>query len=238
MSSLVSCFSGGPMHGPSPDTLHPFNGEPHTVFLKNVITRPTIEVGEFTYYNDLEDAAGFENRNVRYHFDFLGDRLKIGRFCALAQGTTFIMSGANHAMTGFSTYPFNIFCDAWRETFDPATIFDHLKGDTIVEHDVWFGTNATVMPGVTICSGAIIGANAVVASDVPPFAVVVGNPGRIIRLRFDESTIERLLDIAWWNWPLERITRHLAAIRGADIEALEAAATEGQVVLDAAEKAR
>ncbi len=221
------------MHGPSPDTLHPFNGEPHTVFLKNVITRPTIEIGDFTYYNDEAHAAEFESRNVRYHFDFVGDRLKIGRFCALAEGTTFIMSGANHAMTGFSTYPFNIFQHGWEETFEPATIFDHLKGDTIVEHDVWFGTNATVMPGVTICSGAIIGANAVVASDVPPFAVVVGNPARVVKLRFDEDTIDRLLEIAWWNWPVEKITRHLAAIRGADLGALEAAAAEDNSSLDA-----
>ncbi|MEO9527769.1 CatB-related O-acetyltransferase [Roseibium sp.] len=221
------------MHGPSPDTLHPFNGEPHTVFLKNVITRPTIEVGDFTYYNDEAHAAEFESRNVRYHFDFIGDRLKIGRFCALAQGTTFIMSGANHAMTGFSTFPFNIFCDAWRETFDPATIFGHLKGDTLVGHDVWFGANATVMPGVTICSGAIIGANAVVASDVPPFAVVVGNPARVVKLRFDEDTIDRLLEIAWWNWPVEKITRHLVAIQGADLGALEAAAAEDNSRLDA-----
>ncbi|MCX2724113.1 CatB-related O-acetyltransferase [Roseibium salinum] len=225
------------MRGPSPDTLHPFNGEPHTVFLKNVITRPNIEVGDFTYYNDLTAASDFENRNVRYHFEFLGDRLKIGRFCALAQGTTFIMNGANHAMTGFSTYPFNIFDEAWRQGFDLATIFDHLRGDTIVEHDVWFGTGATVMPGVTICSGAIIGANAVVAADVPPYAVVVGNPGRIVRLRFDEDTIERLLDIAWWDWPVEKITRHLGAIRGAEISALEQASIEPECALDADRKA-
>jgi virginiamycin A acetyltransferase len=220
------------MHDPSPDTRHPFNGETHTVFLKNVITRPTIDVGDFTYYNDENHACDFENRNVRYHFDFIGDRLKIGKFCALATGTNFIMNGANHAMTGFSTYPFNIFGDAWREGYDPATIFDHLRGDTVVCHDVWFGTNATVMPGVTICSGAIIGAHAVVSSDVPPFAIVVGNPGRVVRLRFDEDTIERLLDIAWWHWPIEKITRHLSSIRGADIEALERASAEPDYGLD------
>ena len=214
------------MHGPSPDTLQPFNGERHTVFLKNVITRPTIEVGDFTYYNDVDNPADFENRNVRYHFDVVGDRLKIGRFCALAQGTTFIMNGANHALTGFSTYPFHIFGPDWEEGFEKETIFDHLRGDTVVEHDVWFGTNSTVMPGVTVCSGAVIGAHAVVASDVPPFAIVVGNPARVIKLRFDEATIERLLEIAWWNWPAEKVTRHLNAIRGADIAALEAACLE------------
>lgn len=225
------------MHGPSPDTLHPFNGEPHTVFLKNVIARPTIEIGDYTYYNDFENASDFENRNVRYHFEHIGDRLKIGKFCALATGTNFIMNGANHAMTGFSTYPFHIFDAAWMEQFDPATIFDHLRGDTIVGNDVWFGTNATVMPGVTICSGAIIGAHAVVASDVPPYAVVVGNPGRVVRLRFDEETIDRLLEIAWWDWPINRITRHLSAIWGADIDRLERAATDRECELDVTEKA-
>jgi len=215
------------MHGPSPDTLHPFNGEPHTVFLKNVVTRPNIEVGEYTYYNDETHAAEFENRNVRYHFEAIGDRLKIGRFCALAQGTTFIMNGANHALTGFSTYPFHIFGKGWEEGFEPGTIFDHLRGDTVVEHDVWFGTHSTVLPGVTICSGAIVGAHAVVASDVPPFAVVAGNPARVVRLRFDEKTIDRLLEIAWWDWPADRIARHLAAIRGADLDALEAACVDG-----------
>ena len=225
------------MHGPSPDTLHPFNGEPHTVFLKNVISRPNIEVGDYTYYNDERHAGDFETRNVRYHFDFVGDRLKIGRFCALATGTTFIMNGANHAMTGFSTYPFNIFADEWRDGFDPTTIFDHLRGDTIVEHDVWFGTNATIMPGVTICSGAIIGAHSVVASDVPPFAVVVGNPGRIVRLRFPEEVIDRLLEIAWWHWPVEKITQNLTAIRGADLDALERVHLEEVRGLDGTAKA-
>lgn len=221
------------MQDPSPEILHPFNGEKHTVFLKNVITRPTIKVGDFTYYNDETHACEFEARNVRYHFDFIGDRLEIGKFCALASGTNFIMNGANHALTGFSTFPFNIFADAWREGYDPGTIFDHLRGDTIVRHDVWFGTNATVLPGVTICSGAIIGAHAVVSSDVPPYAVVVGNPGRIVKLRFDEKTIDRLLDIAWWHWPIDKITRNLNAIRGADIDALEAACSEFESRVDA-----
>ncbi|MBO6754928.1 MAG: CatB-related O-acetyltransferase [Roseibium sp.] len=211
------------MTGPTAETRYPFRGEPHTVFLKNVITRPTIEVGDFTYYQDDQHAADFETRNVRYHFDFIGDRLRIGRFCALATGTTFIMNGANHAMTGFSTYPFNIFHADWQEGFDPSTISDHLRGDTVVGHDVWFGTNATILPGITIGSGAIIGSETVVGSNVPPYAVVVGNPGRVIRTRFKTDMVERLLTVAWWDWPVHKITRHLNAIRGADIDALEEA---------------
>ena len=214
------------MQSPSPETLHPLQGEGHTVFLKNVITRPNIEVGDFTYFNDPDGASAFQERNVRYHFDFIGDKLVIGKFCAIAQGTTFIMSGANHAMTGFSTYPFHIFGEAWHEGFDPHTIFDHIRGDTVIGHDVWLGTNATVLPGVQIGSGAIIGAHTVVAKDVPAYAIVVGNPGRIVKLRFDGQTIERLLEIAWWNWPLGKITRHLSAIRSADISELENAAMD------------
>jgi len=209
------------MPGAHPDAEYPFNGERHTVFLKNFITRPTIEVGDFSYYNDPDHAEEFEDRNILYHFDFIGDRLKIGKFCALATGTKFIMSGANHAMTGFSTYPFNIFADDWREGFDPDTIFGHLRGDTVVGHDVWFGRDCCIMPGVSIGSGSIIGANTVVGRDVPPYAVVVGNPGRIVRLRFANEIIARLLEISWWDWPIDRITRHLAAIRGADLAALE-----------------
>lgn len=225
------------MQTPSPDTLHPFHCETHTVFLKNVITRPNIEVGDFTYYNDLDGASAFEDRNVRYHFDFIGDRLVIGKFCALAQGTTFIMSGANHAMTGFSSYPFHIFGDAWRKGFDERTIFDHIRGDTVVGHDVWFGTNTTIMPGIRIRSGAIIGAQTVVAKDVPPYAIVVGNPGRVVKLRFAQATIDRLLEIAWWDWPLGKITRHLGAIRAADISELENAAMDDDTGLDAPSKA-
>ncbi|GGB57122.1 streptogramin A acetyl transferase [Roseibium aquae] len=214
------------MHGPSPHTVHPFKGAQHTVFLKNVITHPTIEVGDYTYYNDDDRPEDFENRNVRYHFDFNGDRLKIGRFCALAQGTTFIMNGANHAMGGFSTYPFSIFGKGWEKDFDFSIFHREARGDTLVGHDVWFGTNATVMPGVSIGSGAIFGAHAVAASDIPPYAIVVGNPGRVMRQRFDPETIGRLLKIAWWDWPVETITRHLHAIRGADLAALEKAALD------------
>lgn len=224
--SLVLAFHGVNMPALSPELRFPFNGEPHTVFLKNVISRANIHVGDYTYYNDLNDPTAFEDQNVRYHFDFIGDKLVIGKFCALAQGTTFIMSGANHAMTGFSTYPFHIFGEAWREGFDERTIFDHIRGDTVVGNDVWFGTNSTILPGVEIGSGAIIGANAVVSKNVPPYAVVVGNPGKVVRRRFEQHTIDRLLDIAWWDWPTEKITQNLDAIRGSDLTALEKASIE------------
>jgi len=189
------------------------------VYLRPLITRANIEVGEYTYYDDPEHAKEFEHRNVLYHFDFAGDRLIIGKFCALATDVKFIMSSANHAMDGFSTYPFNIFGGGWEEGFD----FDALKAgyrDTIVGNDVWIGRDAWIMPGVTIGNGAIIGTRALVTKDVAPYSIVGGNPARTIRQRFDDTTIEALEQIAWWDWPPEKIGRNIRAIRGGDIRLL------------------
>ncbi|WP_280514926.1 CatB-related O-acetyltransferase [Aureimonas sp. ME7] len=193
------------------------------VFLRNVVDDPKIEIGEYTYYDDPGGALLFASRNVLHHYDFLGDRLRIGRFCAIATGARFVMNGANHAMTGFSTFPFNIFGSGWEEGFEMETILSGLKGDTVVGNDVWIGSDALILPGVTIGDGAIVAANSVVSRDVAPYAVVAGNPASKRRRRFDDATIERLLAVGWWNWPVERISRNLAAIRGADIDALEQA---------------
>ncbi len=208
------------MHGPAPSTLYPMAGFPRAVFLKNVITRPAIEVGDYSYYDDPNGAERFEENNVLYHYDFHGDRLLIGRFVAIAHGATFIMNGANHLMRGFSTYPFDIFGDGWEKGFDQQSYVEDSKGDTVVGNDVWIGGEARIMPGVTIGNGAIIAAHAVVASDIPAYAIAAGNPARVVRMRFDEETISELQRIAWWDWPVERITRNLNAIRGADITKL------------------
>ncbi|WP_367715837.1 CatB-related O-acetyltransferase [Nitratireductor sp. GISD-1A_MAKvit] len=211
------------MHGPDPATPYPMAGFPRTVFLKNVVTRSNIEVGDFSYYDDPNGAERFEDNNVLYHFDFLGDRLLIGNFAAIAEGATFVMNGANHTMSGFSTFPFNIFGNGWENGFDAKTYLEHGRGDTMVGNDVWIGREAQVMPGVTIGDGAVIGSRAVVASDIPPYAVAVGNPARVLRVRFDPEVVETLLGIAWWNWPVEKISRNLEAIRGADLQALRTA---------------
>jgi virginiamycin A acetyltransferase len=156
-------------------------------------------------------------------FPFVGDRLVIGRYCAIARGVKFIMNGANHRLSGFSTYPFNIFSDDWaRVTPLPEEL--PFKGDTVVGHDVWLGYKALIMPGVNIGHGAIVAARSVVTADVPPYTIVGGNPARVVKPRFDESTVSRLLRIAWWDWDAARVTRHLEQIVGTDLEALEAAA--------------
>ena len=212
------------MNGPSPSTLHPMAGFPQVVFLKNAVTRPNIVVGDYSYYDDPDGAERFQDQNVLYHYDFHGDRLVIGRFCAIARGAAFIMNGASHFTGGFSTYPFEIFGAGWEGSIDPEIYLRNSRGDTVVGNDVWIGTQARIMPGVSIGDGAIVGAYSVVTKDVAPYSIVAGNPARVVRTRFDAPTVAALLRIRWWDWDAAKITRNLAAIRGADLAALEAAA--------------
>ncbi|MBA6409719.1 Vat family streptogramin A O-acetyltransferase [Pseudoalteromonas sp. 5Ae-yellow] len=206
------------MNGPNPNNPSPMEGFPQVGFLKNYITSINIEVGDYTYYDDPDGPENFE-KNVLYHFDFIGDRLIIGKFCAIAKDVTFIMNGANHQTSRFSTYPFFIFGNGW-EKFVPKSNDLPFKGNTEIGHDVWIGYNATIMPGVKIGSGAIIASKSVVTSDVPAYSVVGGNPAKVIKTRFDDKTINTLLDIAWWDWSNEKITAHLDAITQCDIKAL------------------
>jgi virginiamycin A acetyltransferase len=210
--------------GPRPEIKHPIPMHPRVGFLKPLIDRPNIEIGDFTYYDDPDGPDAFAEKCVLHHYEFIGDRLVIGRFSAIAEGARFIMNGANHAMSGFSTYPFNIFGGGWEEGFDETTWERELRGDTVIGNDVWIGMEAVVMPGVTIGDGAIVAARSVVTHDVPPYAIVAGNAARVVKMRFDKQTVRRLLSVAWWDWPVDKITRNLDAIRGADIDRLERSA--------------
>ncbi|KPB00561.1 CatB-related O-acetyltransferase [Ahrensia marina] len=212
------------MHGPSPDTLYPLDGYPRAVFLKNFITKPNICIGDYTYYDDPTGAERFEENNVLHHHDFYGDKLIIGKFCAIATGTQFIMNGANHAMNGFSTYPFNIFGNGWEQGFDPKVWTEASRGGTVIGNDVWIGMDCTIMPGVKIGDGAIIASKSVVTRDIAPYSIAGGNPAKIIKQRFDDKTIETLVDIAWWDWPAAQISQNLDAIRGGDLDLLLKAA--------------
>ncbi|MBD3894686.1 Vat family streptogramin A O-acetyltransferase [Halomonas sp. ML-15] len=212
------------MYGPSPTDPHPMEGFPQVCFIKNVVKSPNIIVGDFTYYDDPEDSANFE-RNVLYHYPFIGDKLIIGKFCAIARGAKFIMNGANHKLSGISTYPFQIFGNGWEKVMPELSDLPY-KGDTVIGHDVWIGYDALIMPGVTVGNGAIVSSRSVVVSDVPPYTVVGGNPARPIKQRFSSEEIDSLQAIAWWDWPVEKITQHLALITAADIEALRRCAEE------------
>ncbi|HYW09160.1 MAG TPA: Vat family streptogramin A O-acetyltransferase [Longimicrobium sp.] len=209
------------MNGPDPRNPHPMAGFPQVCYIANTVTNPNIVIGDYTYYDDPENPEDFE-RNVLYHFPFIGDRLIIGRFCAVARGVKFIMNGANHKISGFSTYPFQIFGGGW-ERVTPAPGDLPYRGDTVVGNDVWIGYEAMLMPGVKVGDGAIIASRAVVTRDVAPYTVVGGNPAVPLRTRFDAETVAALLEIAWWNWDVERITRNLESIVAADLEALRRA---------------
>lgn len=212
-------------HGPDPSDSHPMKGFPQVCFIRNTVSNPQIEIGEYTYYHDPEKPEDFE-RNVLYLFPFIGDRLIIGRFCAIARGVRFIMNGANHRMSGFSTYPFDIFGNGW-ERVAPTPDQLPLRGDTVVGNDVWLGYEATVMPGVRIGDGSIVAARSVVTTDVEPYTIVGGNPARPLRRRFPDEVIAELLEIRWWDWDVEHITRHLEAIVSADIDVLRKAGADG-----------
>jgi virginiamycin A acetyltransferase len=211
------------MNGPDPNDPHPMREAPRVGFLKPLVTAEHVEIGEYTYYDDPDGPEHFYEKCVLYHYPFIGDWLRIGKFCALAHGVRFIMNGGNHAMSGFSTYPFNIFGAGWEQGFDFADWTKENRGDTIVEHDVWIGADVTVMPGVRVGTGAIVATASAVVSDVPPYAIVGGNPAKVIKHRFDDATIQQLLETAWWDWPPDKITRNLGALRRADLRGLKAA---------------
>ncbi|NLQ25021.1 Vat family streptogramin A O-acetyltransferase [Shewanella sp. S-1] len=207
------------MSSPDPLCKHPMVDIPQVCFIKNCVSNPNIIIGDYTYYDDPEDSENFE-RNVLYHYSFSKDKLIIGKFCALACGVKFIMNGANHKMSGFSTYPFQIFGEAWGKTIKDIPY----KGDTIIGNDVWIGYDSLIKPGVKIGNGAIIASRSVVVSDVPAYTIVGGNPARLIRERFSPQIVSALESIAWWDWPIEKIFQHLGIIVNADIDALKACA--------------
>jgi virginiamycin A acetyltransferase len=208
------------MNGPDPNNKHPMAGFPQVCFIKNTVSNPNIIIGDYTYYDDPEDSENFE-RNVLYHFPFVGDKLVIGKFCALARGVKFIMNGANHKLSGVSTYPFQIFGNGWEKVMPAAGDLPY-KGDTVVGNDVWIGYEALIMPGVTIGNGAIVAARSVVTADVPAYTIVGGNPAKPIRARFAVDVVNRLETISWWEWPIAVITQHLECIVSGDIAALNA----------------
>jgi len=204
-----------------PQKLYPRTGDKETIYLKNAITDPHILVGDFTIYNDFHrDPCQFQKNNVLYHFPVNGDKLKIGKFCSIACGAKFLFNSANHTLTSLSTYPFPIFFEEWGLNVRQVTGAWDNKGDIVLGNDVWIGYEAVVMAGVTIGDGAIVGARAVVTKDVPPYTIVAGVPAKALRRRFPPQDIHKLLALKWWDWPPEKIRRHLAAIRSGKVAGL------------------
>ena len=191
-----------------------------TVYLQNVVTDPSISVGDYTIYDDfVNDPRDFQRNNVLYHYPINRERLVIGKFCSIACGARFLMNSANHALGSLSTYVFPIFYEEWGHGMEVTEAWDH-RGDIVIGNDVWIGYEAVILSGVTIGDGAIVAARSVVTRDVPPYTIVGGVPARPIRRRFDQETIDALLELRWWDWPLEKLSKSLRAIQAGDLEAL------------------
>ena len=203
---------------PNKDAIIPNENIPSICYIKNVIKNPNIIVGDYTYFEDKHNPQDFE-KHVTHFYNFIGDRLIIGKFCQIASGVEFVMNGANHKMSSVTSYPFNIFDGDWKTAkFLENTPF---KGDTVIGNDVWIGQNVTILPGVHIGDGAIIGANSVVAKDIPPYSIAVGNPCQIKKKRFDDELISYLLKIKWWDWNIEKITDNLEKLTSDNLELIK-----------------
>jgi virginiamycin A acetyltransferase len=183
---------------PNPNKIFPNRKIKTITNVKPAIKNKNIIVGDFTYFADTD----FE-KHVTHHYDFIGDKLIIGKFCQIAAGVNFVMNGANHQMNAVTTFPFYIF-EGWKQQVPPLNKMS-LKGDTIIGNDVWIGQNVTILPGVHIGDGAIIGLNSVVGSDVAPYTIVAGNPAKVIRKRFDNQLIKLLLKLKWWDKSIKEI---------------------------------
>ncbi|BFN32938.1 CatB-related O-acetyltransferase [Vibrio harveyi] len=196
--------------------------------IKDHVTNPNIEVDEYSYYSGFYHGKTFEDQAVRY---LMGDsvtqhewqngaygevdKLIIGKFCSIASGATFMMAGnQGHRIDWISTFPFSPeeFGNGVQSGFERA-------GDTIIGNDVWIGSEAMIMPGVTIGDGAVIGARSVITKNVEPYSIVVGN-NHVVRLRFDEEAVSMLLEIQWWDWSIEHIKQAMKIMCSGDVFAL------------------
>ena len=199
--------------------IYPRTGDTQTVYLKNVITEPNIQIGDYTIYHDfVNDPKEFQKNNVLYHYPLNQDKLVVGKFCSIACGAKFLFNSANHSLTSLATYTFPLFFEEWGlEKQRVRDAWDN-KGDIVIGNDVWIGYEAIILSGVTVGDGAIIGSRAVVTKDVPPYTIVDGVPAKPIRKRFDENTIAALLQVRWWDWPEKRIQENIQNIQAGCME--------------------
>ncbi|MCC0709082.1 CatB-related O-acetyltransferase [Clostridioides sp. ES-S-0190-01] len=206
---------------PNSDKIYPRSNDYQTIYLKNVITRDNIKVGDYTIYNDFyNDPRDFEKNNVLYQYPINTDKLIIGKFCSIACNVKFLMTSGNHTVKSLSTYTFPIFYEEWDLDINHITDAWDNKGDIVIGNDVWIGYDAVIMPGVKIGDGAIIGTRAVVTNNVPPYSIVGGIPAKIIKKRFNDDIISKLLKIKWWDWSYEKIQSSIQHIQSGAIDRL------------------
>ena len=196
---------------PNPDVIHPIAGYDKEIYVKPTIKNPSIIVGDFTYIADSD----FES-HVTHFYPWSRDNLIIGKFCQIAAGVEFVMNDANHKMNAVTTFPFYTL-EGWEMNIpDPSEMT--FKGNTVIGNDVWIGQNAVILPGVHVGDGAIIGANSVVGSDVAPYTIVIGNPAKVLRKRFDDELIGLLLKFKWWDKSIEEINALIPILTSSDLE--------------------
>lgn len=200
--------------------IYPRTGDTQTVYLNAVVKDPSIEVGDYTIYNDfVSDPRLFEQNNVLYHYPINHERLIIGMFCSIACGAKFLFNCANHTLKSLSTYTF-LFYEDWK--LDKANVVSSWdnKGDIVIGNDVWIGYEAVIMSGVHIGNGAIVGTRAVVTKDVPPYTIVGGVPAKEIRKRFSPEIVEHLQALKWWDWSEDKIMDNLDKLMNGQLKDL------------------
>lgn len=198
--------------------LYPNDQNKNMLYIKNVVKAKNIHIGEFTYY-DTQNKIGthFEKENILYNHPGHGE-LYIGKFTSIAYGVEIIMGAANHSLASISTYPFNLISHNWASRLGMTKEDMPDKGDTIIGNDVWIGRKSRIMPGVHIGDGAVIGSYSVVSKDIPPYCIAVGDPIRILRLRFDEETIQFLLKLKWWDFEPEALEKAVFYLSSVDTD--------------------
>ena len=195
----------------------PFKG----ITLDKQVTQPNIRVGRFSYYSGYYHGHSFDDCARFILPDEDADKLIIGSFCSIGSGAAFIMAGnQGHRNDWASSFPFFYMPEVPHfagavDAFQPA-------GDTVIGNDVWIGSEAIIMPGVKVGDGAVIGTRALVTRDVEPYAIVGGNPARVIRKRFDDASIAMLLEMKWWDWDDARLGQAMPLLCSGDIAALHA----------------
>lgn len=201
---------------PNPNIKYPVKNAKNFIFLKNIVDQKKIIVGDYTCL--MTDTGSFED-NVRYHF--FNDKLIIGKFCGIGYGAKFIMNGFFHNRTDcFTTYAFFHFGGKWQS--EGWNLEDSAyRGDTVIGNDVWIGENAVIYPGIKIGDGAIIGAYSIVTKDVEPYAVVGGNPAKMIKKRLDNDIIYLLLKMKWWDWNINVITENIHILKSRNKDSLK-----------------
>jgi chloramphenicol O-acetyltransferase type B len=171
------------------------------------------------YITDFIEVGDFSYGIPQVFYYNKGLKLKIGKFCSIASGVS-IMIGGEHPPDWITTYPFSAFFNNQVHKYTSPSTAERKNKDVVIENDVWLGKDCTIMSGVKVSNGAIIGNKALVTKDVPPYAIVGGVPAKIIKMRFEKHIVDSLLQIKWWDWEDEKILNAIHILESNNIEQL------------------